>query len=63
LVSALERAPDGRIERDAVLEILAIAMPQEDVERVFDTLVRWAQAGDLFDYDDRSERLVMEKSG
>ena len=63
LVSALEREPRRRIERDAVLEILAIAMPQEDVERVFGTLVRWAQAGDLFGYDDRSEELVMEKPG
>ena len=63
LVSAMEREPDRRIERDAVLEILAIAMPQEDVERVFATLVRWAQAGDLFGYDDRSEELVMERPG
>jgi NitT/TauT family transport system ATP-binding protein len=61
LVAAMQREPRRRIERDAVLEILAIAMPQEDVERVFGTLVRWAQAGDLFDYDDRSEELVMER--
>jgi NitT/TauT family transport system ATP-binding protein len=59
LASAMEREPDRRIERDAVLEILAISMPQEDVERVFDTLARWAQAGDLFDYDDRSEELKL----
>ena len=63
LVAALEREPRRRVERDAVLEILAIAMPQEDVERVFGTLIRWAQAGDLFDYDDRSEELVMERPG
>ena len=59
LVSAMERDPGRRVERDTVLEILAIAMPQENVERVFDTLVRWAQAGDLFDYDNRSEELVL----
>ena len=61
LVAALEREPRRRIERDAVLEILAIAMPQEDVERVFGTLVRWAQSGGLFDYDEHAEELVMEQ--
>ena len=60
IAAALERAPDRRVERDAVLEILAIAMPQENVERVFDTLVRWAQAGGLFDYDERAEELTLE---
>ncbi len=63
LVAALEREPRRRVERDAVLEILAIAMPQEDLERVFATLVRWAQAGDLFDYDEHSGELVMERPG
>jgi NitT/TauT family transport system ATP-binding protein len=62
LVSAMERAPERRIERDAVLEILAIAMPEEDLERVFGTLVRWAQAGDLFGYDEHSEELVLERT-
>jgi NitT/TauT family transport system ATP-binding protein len=59
LVSAMEREPGRRVERDAVLEILAIAMPQESVERVLGTLILWAQAGELFDYDDRTEELVL----
>jgi len=58
IVSAIEREEDKRLERDAVLEILALALPQEDYERTFETLVEWAQAGELFDYDDRAEQLV-----
>ena len=58
IVSAIEREPGRRLERDAVLEILALSMPQENLERVFETLVRWAQAGDLFDYDERAGELV-----
>jgi NitT/TauT family transport system ATP-binding protein len=59
VLAALEREPDRRIPRDDILEILALAMPQENLERVFDTLVLWAQAGDLFDYDDAKEELVL----
>jgi NitT/TauT family transport system ATP-binding protein len=59
LVSAMEREADRRIERDDVLEILALAMPQENLERVFATIVLWAQAGDLFDYDDAKQELVL----
>ena len=59
VVSAIEREPDHRLERDAVLEMMAIAMPQEDVERLFDTLVLWGQAGDLFDYVPAAEMLTL----
>ena len=59
IVSAIEREEDRRLERDAVLEILALALPQEDYERMFETLVLWAQAGELFDYDGRAEQLVL----
>jgi NitT/TauT family transport system ATP-binding protein len=61
ILSAIGREPGRRLERDAVLEILALAMPQENLERVFETLVRWAQAGDLFDYDERAEQLLTEE--
>ncbi len=59
LMQALEREADHRIERDSVLEILAVSMPQENYERVFDTLVQWGQAGELFDYDEDREELAL----
>ncbi len=58
VLSAIEREPERRLARDSVLEILALVMPQENLERVFETLVRWAQAGDVFDYDGQAEELV-----
>ena len=58
ILSAIEREPGRRLERDAVLEMLALVMPQENLERVFDTIVRWARAGGVFDYDAESEELV-----
>jgi NitT/TauT family transport system ATP-binding protein len=58
LVGVLDRQPDHEVERDFVLDTLALALPGENLERTFDTLANWAQAGDLFEYDDVRERLV-----
>ncbi len=46
------------IDRDFVLEIIAVNMPNEDYERMFETFVNWARFGDLLDYDETSERLA-----
>jgi NitT/TauT family transport system ATP-binding protein len=37
-----------------VLETIALQMPFEDYEKVFDTVVKWAVAGELFEYDDEA---------
>jgi len=35
------------------MEIIAMRMPYENYERMFDTFVGWARFGDLFAYDDQ----------
>ena len=55
----LARAPGKRLEADVVRELIALRLPQEDYERLFDQLVRWARFGDLFDYDEASEELSL----
>ena len=55
----LARAPGKRVEADVVRELIAMRLPQEDYERLFDQLVRWARFGDLFDYDEASEELSL----
>jgi NitT/TauT family transport system ATP-binding protein len=52
IADALARQADGELEADLVLETIALQMPFEDYERVFDTVVKWAVAGDLFEYDE-----------
>ncbi len=54
----LDRQPDHEVEKDFVLERLALTLPGEDLERTFDTLWKWGHAGGLFEYDDAHERLV-----
>ncbi len=56
---ALRREPARRLDRDFVLETVIMHMPQENYERVFNTFVRWARYGDLFDYDEASEVLSL----
>jgi NitT/TauT family transport system ATP-binding protein len=57
VVEAISRSERGRIPRELVLEMIAIELPQEDYEAVFDRLVAWGRFGDLFAYDDAAEAL------
>jgi NitT/TauT family transport system ATP-binding protein len=57
LHDVLERAPDHRVDRDFVLETIAVQFPSEDYEKTFDRLVRWGRFGNLFAYDEATERV------
>jgi NitT/TauT family transport system ATP-binding protein len=57
----LQREPEHAIDRDFVLETIIMAMPHENYERVFNTFVRWARFGDLFAYDEASEKLMLQE--
>ncbi len=59
ITSALERQPDHQVDRDVIVEKIAMALPNEDWERVFETVVAWALEGELFEYDRGSERVVL----
>jgi hypothetical protein len=47
------------IREKFVLERIVLAMPQENYERIFDTLVAWGRFGNLFHYDDTREVLSL----
>ncbi|MBX3025130.1 CusA/CzcA family heavy metal efflux RND transporter [bacterium] len=51
------RRDDRTLDRDFVLETIVTRMPSEDYELVFNTFVRWARFGALFDYDPETHRL------
>jgi NitT/TauT family transport system ATP-binding protein len=56
------RSPSNRIDADVARGIIAMQLPQEDHDRVFEQVVRWARFGDLFDYDEATGTLIKEKS-
>lgn len=49
--------PDRTIDRDFVLETIITRMPSENYELVFNTFVRWARFGGLFEYDTENHQL------
>ena len=51
-------AEHGRVSRVEVLRLITRAMPHENYDKVFATLVHWARLGDLFAYDEASETLT-----
>jgi NitT/TauT family transport system ATP-binding protein len=55
----LRRQRKHRVDRDFVLETIVIRLPQENYERVFDTLVEWARFGDLFRYDEAKNTVAL----
>jgi NitT/TauT family transport system ATP-binding protein len=55
----LRRQRKHRIDRDFILETIVIRLPQENYERVFQTLVGWATFGDLFVYDEAKEMVAL----
>ncbi len=55
---ALERSERRAVPSEFVLELIAMALPQEDYEAAFRRLVAWARYGELFAYDDMSETIT-----
>jgi hypothetical protein len=47
------------VDRDFVLEMLALALPGENHERLWATLIAWGMFGGLLDYDPRTDELTL----
>jgi NitT/TauT family transport system ATP-binding protein len=59
---AVMRREEHRIDRDFVLELIAVQMPNEDYEAMFETFVAWARFADLFAYDEQGETLSVAEA-
>lgn len=59
--AAIERSDSRHVTREFVLDLIVLAMPSENYEKTFDTLVRWGRFGDLFAYDEDTERLTLQE--
>jgi cobalt-zinc-cadmium resistance protein CzcA len=55
----LQRQPEHSVASDFVLETIVTRMPYENYEKVFSTFVRWARFGELFVYDEVTQRLSL----
>ena len=57
---ALARDERHELSREFVLELLALHLPDESYEQVFDTFIGWARFADLFSYDDQTETVGLQ---
>jgi NitT/TauT family transport system ATP-binding protein len=55
----LQREPKHQIDRDFVLETIVLRLPQENYEKIFETFIRWARFGLLFEYDEKSGQVSL----
>jgi cobalt-zinc-cadmium resistance protein CzcA len=55
--AVLQRQPEHEVDSDFVLETIVTRMPYENYEKVFNTFVRWARFGDLFAYDETTQKI------
>jgi NitT/TauT family transport system ATP-binding protein len=59
LVNMLERAEEKSVPKDVVLEMLAIKLPYEHPERLFQTVLNWGRTAKLLAYESGSNLLSL----
>ena len=51
LLRLLESAPGQRLPAEVVIEQLVLALPTEDPEALFETVIGWGRYGEIIGYD------------
>jgi NitT/TauT family transport system ATP-binding protein len=51
VVRVLNEAPNHRVDRELMLEELAMHLPTQDTEALFDTIVRWGRFAEVLSFD------------
>src|SRR5581483_10996748 len=59
-VYALLQREEGEVIGDMVREMIIMALPRENYEEMFATMVRWARFGNLFAYEEDADRLSLQ---
>lgn len=58
---AIQQAEAHEVDRNYVLELIALNLPSENFEATFETFVNWARFGDLFSWDEDSGVLALSE--
>lgn len=59
IYQTIERQPRKEVDKDLILEKIAIALPTENWDKIFLTLIRWARFGELLTYDETKEKVSL----
>jgi NitT/TauT family transport system ATP-binding protein len=57
----LREASDTRLPKEIIIEELAIRLPGQDYERLFETIVGWGRYAELLGYEPQSEMLYLDQ--
>jgi NitT/TauT family transport system ATP-binding protein len=57
----LGNAPEGELDKDTILEELAILMPNENPKTSFQNLVSWGRFADLFGYSRDTNQFFLQQ--
>lgn len=58
----LVNAPEKAVDKDTLLQELAILLPNENPKTVFNTLVNWGRYGDIFGYSRDTDRFFLQEA-
>jgi NitT/TauT family transport system ATP-binding protein len=61
VIQILREAEVGRLPEDVVMEELAIRLPTQDAEKLFETIVAWGRYAELFGYDPEQHILYLDQ--
>ncbi|MGZ6970306.1 MAG: AAA-associated domain-containing protein, partial [Thermoanaerobaculia bacterium] len=59
VIQELAKEPDTPLAADAVRDLLAERLPTVDASELFETLLNWGRAGQLFEYDAASDTIAL----
>jgi len=57
----LRNAPDLRLPADVIQEDLAIHVPHEPTQDLFNAIVTWGRYGELIGYDPDTEEVYLDQ--
>lgn len=63
LLRLLESAPGRRLPAEVVIEQLVLALPTEDPETLFQTVIGWGRYGELIGYDADAQTMYLDVEG
>jgi len=59
-VFALLQREGGEVDAEIVREMIILGLPREKYQELFETMVRWARFGNLFAFEDDTDRLSLQ---
>lgn len=61
ILELIAKQAGGELDKETVMDIVIFSMPFEDFEKTFNNIVRWGRYGNLFTYNDDTEKLLLNE--